>query len=177
MTKEKIWDALHFIPLLATVGLFLLFVAASKTSGVLSDIISVISVIGLIIGWLATLVVGNIKLVQMAFGIIKKGWTIGWSILPLFPICLFAAIVGIRGEAGHKTPGILGLVVFAGMVGALKAIWKKSKNCARSLNPITTAPSPSWSRSPTYAESQKKKRWTLVSCSGAACITDQSAGH
>jgi hypothetical protein len=38
---------------------------------------------------------------------------------------LFAAIVGIRGEAGHKTPGILGLVVFAGMVGALKAIWKK----------------------------------------------------
>lgn len=41
---------------------------------------------------------------------------------------LFAAIVGIRGEAGHKTPGILGLIVFAGMVGALKAIWKKSKN-------------------------------------------------
>jgi hypothetical protein len=41
---------------------------------------------------------------------------------------LFAAIVGIRGEAGHKTPGILGLVVFAGMVGALKAIWKKNKS-------------------------------------------------
>ena len=41
---------------------------------------------------------------------------------------LFAAIVGIRGEAGHKTPGIFGLVVFAGMVGALKAIWKKNKS-------------------------------------------------
>lgn len=41
---------------------------------------------------------------------------------------LFAAIVGIRGEAGHKTPGILGLVVFAGMIGALKAIWKKNKS-------------------------------------------------
>ncbi len=40
---------------------------------------------------------------------------------------LFGAIVGIRGEAGHRTPGILGLAVFAGMVGALKAVWKKPK--------------------------------------------------
>ena len=40
---------------------------------------------------------------------------------------LFAGVVGIRGGAGHRTPGFLGLIVFAGMVGALKAIWKKSK--------------------------------------------------
>ena len=43
-------------------------------------------------------------------------------------LVLFTVIVGVRGETGHKTPGILGLVVFAGMVGALKAIWKKNKN-------------------------------------------------
>ena len=41
---------------------------------------------------------------------------------------LFTVIVGVRGEAGYRTPGILGLAVFAGMVGALKAIWKKNKN-------------------------------------------------
>ncbi len=40
---------------------------------------------------------------------------------------VFAAIVGFRSEAGFKTPGILGLIVFAGMVGALRAIWKKPK--------------------------------------------------
>ena len=43
-------------------------------------------------------------------------------------LIMFGVIVGIRGEAGHRTPGILGLAVFAGMVGALKAIWKKNKN-------------------------------------------------
>lgn len=42
-------------------------------------------------------------------------------------LILFGVIVGIRGEAGHRTPGILGLAVFAGMVGALKAVWKKPK--------------------------------------------------
>lgn len=42
-------------------------------------------------------------------------------------IILFAAIVGIRGESGHKTPGMLGLIVFVGAFGAIKAIWKKDK--------------------------------------------------
>ena len=37
-------------------------------------------------------------------------------------------IVGVREEAGHKTPGFLAVIVFAGMLGALKAIWKKPKN-------------------------------------------------
>lgn len=42
---------------------------------------------------------------------------------------VFAAIVGIRGDAGYKTPGMLGLIVFAGMIGAIKAVWgKKDKN-------------------------------------------------
>ena len=36
-------------------------------------------------------------------------------------------IAGVRSEAGYKTPGFLGLIVFAGMLGALKAIWKKPK--------------------------------------------------
>jgi hypothetical protein len=43
-------------------------------------------------------------------------------------IILFAVIGAVRGEAGHRTPGILGLIVFAGMVGALRAIWKKTKS-------------------------------------------------
>lgn len=41
-------------------------------------------------------------------------------------IIIFAVIVGVRGEAGHSTPGMLGLIVFAGLIGALKAIWKKN---------------------------------------------------
>lgn len=40
-------------------------------------------------------------------------------------IALFGAIVGIRGDSGHSTPGIFGLIVFAGMIGAVRAVWKK----------------------------------------------------
>lgn len=42
-------------------------------------------------------------------------------------IFLYAIIVGVRSEAGNSTPGILGLVVFAGMIGAIRAVWKKDK--------------------------------------------------
>lgn len=37
---------------------------------------------------------------------------------------LFAAIVGI---SGHKTPGFLGLILFAAVLGAIRAIWKSKK--------------------------------------------------
>ena len=37
---------------------------------------------------------------------------------------IFGAIVAIRDSSGHSTPGILGLIVFAAMIGALRAIWK-----------------------------------------------------
>lgn len=37
---------------------------------------------------------------------------------------LFGAVVGM---SGGKSPGILGLVFFAGLIGALHAIWKKPK--------------------------------------------------
>ena len=41
---------------------------------------------------------------------------------------LFAAVVGTRESSGHSTPGILGLILFAGLIGALRAVWKKDKN-------------------------------------------------
>ncbi len=36
---------------------------------------------------------------------------------------IFGALVG-----GGGRPGILGLILFAALIGALKAIWKKPKN-------------------------------------------------
>lgn len=48
-------------------------------------------------------------------------------IIVLF-IVIFGAIVGIRGDNGRSTPGLLGLIVFAGMIGAIRAVWKKDKN-------------------------------------------------
>jgi hypothetical protein len=41
---------------------------------------------------------------------------------------LFAVIVGVRGDAGYKTPGPLGLIVGFGMIGAIRAVWKKDEN-------------------------------------------------
>ena len=51
--------------------------------------------------------------------------TIG--VVVLFVI-IFGAIVISRSDAGQKTPGILGLIVFGALIGALRAIWKKPKN-------------------------------------------------
>ena len=42
-------------------------------------------------------------------------------------VFLYAIIFGVRSETGNRTPGILGLVVFAGMIGAIRAVWKKDK--------------------------------------------------
>lgn len=41
---------------------------------------------------------------------------------------LFSTIVSARQSAGAKTPGLLGLILFAGLIGALRAVWKKPKN-------------------------------------------------
>lgn len=38
---------------------------------------------------------------------------------------IFGAIAGAMSDAG-RTPGFLGLIVFGGLIGALKAIWKDS---------------------------------------------------
>lgn len=44
-------------------------------------------------------------------------------ILVIF-IAIFAVITGVRGDAGHSTPGIFGLLVFVGMIGGIRAVWK-----------------------------------------------------
>lgn len=40
---------------------------------------------------------------------------------------VFAVIAGVMSDAG-RTPGILGLIVFGALIGALRAIWKKPKS-------------------------------------------------
>ncbi len=42
-------------------------------------------------------------------------------------IIIFGAIAGAMSDAG-RTPGILGLIVLAALIGALRAIWKKPQN-------------------------------------------------
>ena len=42
-------------------------------------------------------------------------------------VVIFGVIAGSMADAGH-TPGILGVIVLVGLIGALKAIWKKPKN-------------------------------------------------
>ena len=40
-------------------------------------------------------------------------------------IVLFGVISGIRSDAGAATPGILGLIFVAALIGSLRALWKK----------------------------------------------------
>ena len=43
-------------------------------------------------------------------------------------IVLSAVVTGIRNDAGAATPGIFGIILFAALVGGLRAVWKKDKN-------------------------------------------------
>lgn len=49
---------------------------------------------------------------------------------------LFAVVVGLRGEAGYQTPGMLGLILGFGLIGALKAVWKKDNGQNKDNNEI-----------------------------------------
>ena len=47
--------------------------------------------------------------------------TIGVIILFML---IFTPVTIMREEAGAAGPGIIGLILFAGLIGAIKAIWK-----------------------------------------------------
>lgn len=46
-------------------------------------------------------------------------------------LVLDVIIVGTRSDAGYSTPGPFGLIIFWGLIGAIRAVWKKDKteNC------------------------------------------------
>ena len=67
----------------------------------------------------------------------KKTSKIIVTIVVLFVFfILFGLIVLYRQESGSQTPGILGLVVFVGMLGALREVWKKKKDGGTSENMV-----------------------------------------
>ena len=39
---------------------------------------------------------------------------------------LSAVVTGVRSDAGHSTPGFLGIILAFALIGALRAIWKKN---------------------------------------------------
>ena len=43
-------------------------------------------------------------------------------------IGLSAVVTGIRNDAGAATPGIFGIILFAALIGGLRAVWKKDKD-------------------------------------------------
>ena len=45
---------------------------------------------------------------------------------------LFGTLVGSRSADGHQTPGFIGLILFAAVVYAIRAIWKSGNSDDRS---------------------------------------------
>lgn len=43
-------------------------------------------------------------------------------------LVFFSVVVGTREASGQKTPGILGLILFAAVIGAIRLVWKNDKN-------------------------------------------------
>lgn len=42
-------------------------------------------------------------------------------------IVLFTGVSVMRDYSGNSTPGILGLILFAALIGSLRAVWKKNR--------------------------------------------------
>ena len=62
------------------------------------------------------------------------------SVIAVFVVLLVATILaGAASEAGHHMPGIIGIILFAGLYGGLKAMWKgdkKSKDEKKDISDI-----------------------------------------
>ena len=43
-------------------------------------------------------------------------------------IVIFAIIVGVRTDAGYRTPGALATCLFFGLIGAIRSLWEKDEN-------------------------------------------------
>lgn len=43
-------------------------------------------------------------------------------------IGLSAVVTGIRSDSEAATPGIFGIILFAALIGGLRAVWKKDKD-------------------------------------------------
>ena len=43
-------------------------------------------------------------------------------------IGLSAVVTGIKSDSGAATPGIFGIILFAALIGGLRAVWKKDKD-------------------------------------------------
>ena len=43
-------------------------------------------------------------------------------------IILSAVVTGIRSDSGAATPGIFGIILFAALIGGLRAVWKRDQN-------------------------------------------------
>lgn len=57
----------------------------------------------------------------------KSGKIIATIISIVIFIVIFTIIAGVSSDSG-KGPGIIGLAAMAGLIAALRAIWKKDKN-------------------------------------------------
>ena len=40
---------------------------------------------------------------------------------------IFTILSGVASSSGGHVPGVIGLIIFGGMFGAIRAIWKKNK--------------------------------------------------
>lgn len=50
------------------------------------------------------------------------------SVVAVFVVfMIFAAMAGAASDAGGHVPGIIGLILFGGLYGGLKAMWKEDK--------------------------------------------------
>lgn len=58
----------------------------------------------------------------------KTGKIIVTIVIIFVFIIIFGALVGVRHDAGHKTPGIIGVILLVALIGGIKAIWKSNNN-------------------------------------------------
>ena len=57
------------------------------------------------------------------------------SVVAVFVVfIIFAAMAGAASDSGGHVPGIIGLILFCGLYGGLKAMWKEGKKDDKNNN-------------------------------------------
>lgn len=58
----------------------------------------------------------------------KASKTVVTIVLVLVFILLFSVVAGVSHDNGGRTTGVFGLILVAGLIGGLRAIWKNKEN-------------------------------------------------
>lgn len=91
---EKIQFVCVFLPILCTLAFVVYEIAGDGRSEILITLTEIMLVVGLISAAVCIILTNLMGFLKFLLSFLVKGWTIGWTIFPIFPVNLFTGVIG-----------------------------------------------------------------------------------